>query len=481
MLSMKAIIKNYGPINVLNAVDLEVRNGEVHALLGSNGAGKSTLIKVLGGLVTPNSGVISLDGNSIDVSSPKRSLSAGVAIVHQETDLVPELSVAENIFLGMESSVTGAENGFLSRINRTLLKNAASELLRRYGLDVAPGAKVADLAPGAQQIVQIARVLALESKVVIFDEPTARLGQKDRDVLFRIFATLKNEGKKLIFVTHYLDEVMLVADRATIMRDGKDVATLETAQTSVQEISRLMVGDDVRLPSRKSSQADDEIVARFDNISDGRAFAGVSFQIRVGEIIGVLGHLGSGRHEISRHIARSRSNGRRSETRHVGFVPEDRRGEGIFPQLAVMENVGLGLLTKKRMFSLMPRAKMKAMTDEYIRALQIKTNGGGQVISTLSGGNQQKAIFARALINEPSLYVIECPTVGVDVKAGAELHAAIFSLVERGASVLLATDDLDEAIRLCDRILIMRNGRIAQELLPQDYSRQALVVAMGAG
>lgn len=482
MLSMGGVTKNYGPINVLNKVDLEVRSGEVHALLGSNGAGKSTLIKILGGLVEADGGVISLEGAEIDVRSPRRSLEAGIAIVHQETDLVPELSVAENIYLGMERPVaSGKGNRFLSPINRTALRTAALDLLKRYGLDVDAGARVADLAPGAQQIVQIARVLALNSRVVIFDEPTARLGPRDRDKLFRIFGMLKSEGRKLIFVTHYLDEVLLAADRATIMRDGRVVSTLDAGKTSVQEISRLMVGDEVRSPTRSSRQERKEIAVSIDSATDGRNFEGVTLQIRSGEIVGLLGHLGSGRHEFSRYLARAQARHRIIGKKGVGFVPEDRRAEGIFPQLALSENVGIGLLAGKGLFSLVPRKEMKARTDEYIRSLQIKSNGSEQVISTLSGGNQQKGVFARALINAPALYVIECPTVGVDVKAGAELHAAIFALAERGAAILLATDDLDEAIRLSDRILVMRKGRIAQELLPPDYSRQALVVAMGAG
>jgi ABC-type sugar transport system ATPase subunit len=475
------MIKNYGPINVLNMVDLEVRTGEVHALLGSNGAGKSTLIKILGGLVDATGGVISLDGQEINIRSPRRSLEAGIAIVHQETDLVPELSVSENIYLGIERTVVGGKGSpLLSRIDRAALHAAASDLMRRYGLDIDVGARVADLAPSAQQIVQIARVLALNSQVVIFDEPTARLGPSDRDKLFRIFSILRNEGRKLIFVTHYLDEVTLVADRATIMRDGRVVSTLDVKDTSVKEISRLMVGDDVRSPTRSRGKADKEIVVNIDSITDGANFRDVSLKIRRGEIVGLLGHLGSGRHELSRYIARTQAEGRAGARRCVGFVPEDRRAEGIFPQLALSENVGVGLLVGRSMFSLTPRKDMKGRTQDYIRDLQIKANGSDQIISTLSGGNQQKGIFARALITDPELYVIECPTVGVDVKAGAELHAAIFALAERGAAVLLATDDLDEAIRLSDRIVVMRKGRISQELLPQDYSRQALVVAMGS-
>lgn len=481
MLSMKGISKDYGPVRVLNNVDFELRSGEIHALLGSNGAGKSTLIKILGGVVSASNGTIELNGMRLDVGSPRQSLEAGIAIVHQETDLVPELSVAENIFLGLERRVTNGDRKLLfAPIDRSRIDVEARQLLEDYGLDLDSTMRVVDLAPSGQQLVQIARVLALNSDVVVFDEPTARLGPQDRDRLFKIFAMLRQRGKKIIFVTHYLDEVLLTADRATIMRDGKLVRTLDVSSTNVAEISRLMVGDDVIVPQRDQSRKKGEVILRVEGASDTGAYERVSLDIAGGEIVGLLGHLGSGRHEFSRYIARDHKLDKHSSEGINGFVPEDRRSEGIFPQLALFENIGIGLLTGRGLFSLTPRRKMLAKTQELIRQLQIKTAGSDQIISELSGGNQQKAVFARSLILDPDLYVIECPTVGVDVKAGAELHAAIFALAERGAAVLLSTDDLDEAIRLCDRIVVMRKGRISQELLPHDFSRQALVVAMGA-
>jgi ABC-type sugar transport system ATPase subunit len=479
MLSMRGVTKYYGSIKVLDGVDFDVEDGEVHALLGSNGAGKSTLIKILGGLVPATEGDIRSNGQPIDVSSPRRSLEAGIAIVHQENDLVPELSVAENIFLGLEGAGgKRRRRSIFQAIDRASLKISAQKLLSRYGLDVDPDARVADLAPSAQQVVQIARVLALDSKVVVFDEPTARLGPRDRDRLFQIFAKLKAEGRRLVFVTHYLDEVMLAADRATIMRDGRLVDTLDVGETTVQEISRLMVGDDVAVPVRRKALTGATVLS-VQSASMDDVYKDISLEIAGGEIVALLGHLGSGRHEFSRFVAKGHKSA--SNGRATGFVPEDRRSEGIFPQLTLYENIGVGMLQKKGLFSIIPKKRMVDSTNDYIRRLQIKTYGSQQVISTLSGGNQQKAVFARALSTDPDLYVIGCPTVGVDVKAGAELHAAIFGLAERGAAILLATDDLDEAIRLSDRIVVMRKGRISREFLPTDFSRQALVLAMGAG
>jgi ABC-type sugar transport system ATPase subunit len=475
---MRSISKQYGPVRVLQDVEFEVRAGEIHALLGSNGAGKSTLIKILGGLVEASHGTISLDGELIDVSSPRRSLEAGIAVVHQDTELVPELTVAENIFLGLEGQSLSEPGQMFAKVNRLRLTERARQLLEDYGLGLDPVTPVRSLAPSAQQLVQIARVLALESTVVVFDEPTARLGSQDRDRLFRIFKRLRQDGKKIIFVTHYLDEVLAVADRATIMRDGRVVSTLHVPATTVGEISHLMVGDNVVTPARNSALQRGAATVQITKASSGAAFKDVSLEIAAGEIVGLVGHLGSGRHEFSRYVM-ARANLARGRSGGKGFVPEDRRSEAIFPQLALYENVAIGLLRQQPLFSFIPRKRMVEVTHAYIQRLQIKTSDVLQIISTLSGGNQQKAVFARALIQQPLLYIIECPTVGVDVKAGAELHAAIFEIAEQGAAILLSTDDLDEAIRLSDRIVIMRKGRVSQELQSEHFSRQALVVAMG--
>lgn len=480
MLEMTGITKSYGPITVLEDMRFEVRSGEVHALLGANGAGKSTLIKVIGGLIADASGTIALDGQRLTLASPADSLRAGIRIVHQDTDLVPELSVAENMYLGTERTFGRSFAGLLSAMPRKRLVRAAGELLKAYELEIDPSSKIMDLAPGAQQLAQIARALSSDSSLLIFDEPTARLGKADRERLFKIFSNLRSRGKKIVFVTHYLDEVLDICDRATIMRDGRLVATLDVNHTDTKEISRLMVGDEVSIPGRKPGGGNAKPVISVRNASRNLAYSGVSMEIAAGEIVGLVGHVGSGRHEISRDIARSAGVFQGGGRSPYGFVPEDRRSEGIFPDLSVAENIGIGLLVGRRLFSLIPRREIKEASRRLIEQLEIKTNGPSQVISTLSGGNQQKVVFGRALVTNPDFYVIECPTVGVDVKAGAELHGSIFRLAERGAAILLSTDDLDEAILLSDRILVMRKGRLSAEIGPDEFSRQRLVHAMGA-
>ena len=495
MLSMQGIHKEFSGVTVLDGVDFEVESGEVHALLGANGAGKSTLIKVLGGQYPDARGTTEIDGRTVDLSTPKIALLSGIGIVHQEFDLVPEMTVAENIFLGLENLDIGAPRSFWRRMDRRALSVAARRILDEYQLGLDPNVKIGALSAGAQQIAEIARVLALRSDVMIFDEPTARLGQRDKNRLFEVFATLRRSGKKVVFVTHYLDEVIAVADRASVMRDGRLIARRPIADTSVEELSRLMVGGDVRRATKRADARRGATVLEVGDLSDGTTFEDVDLTVAAGEVVGLVGHLGSGRHEVTRCILGSRqSTGRIAVTPPkggsgkgnsgtgtlVGFVPENRRSEGIFAELPVAANVAIGFLKSRSMFAPLPRQEIERTAAETVRRLQIKTAGTSQKIGQLSGGNQQKVVFGRSMVSDPALYVIEAPTVGVDVKAAVELHSEIFALADRGAGILLATDDLDEAILLSDRILVMLRGKIVTELDPHGLTRQQLVAAMGA-
>ena len=488
MLSMRNISKDFNGIQVLKSVDFEVRSGEVHALLGANGAGKSTLIKVLGGQYPDADGLTELDGKPADLASPRRALLSGIGIVHQEFDIVPELSVAENIYLGFENLKFGSRRSMLSRIDRGIMRDAARSLLDEYSLPILPEDIVGELSAGGQQLVQIARVLALQSDVMIFDEPTARLGQDDRERLFSVFRLLRERGKKVVFVTHYLDEVINVADRASVMRDGVMIATREIHDTNINELSRLMVGEDVRPAAKQSGHSTGEIVLDVRQLGEPGQFDDITFSVRAGEIVGVVGHLGSGRHQLTRKVLsiatdpsrRRREAIRRPGMRDAGFVPEHRRVEGIFPDLSLGSNIALGYLRNRPLFSFVTPSGVRSRGEAVIRTLQVKTSSVEQKIGELSGGNQQKVVFGRSMVCEPDLYVIEAPTVGVDVKAAVELHNEIFSLARKGSAILLATDDLDEAILLSDRILVMFRGRIIKEFQSAQVSRQDLVAAMGA-
>ncbi len=474
MLRIREATKAFGAITVVDRVNLDVHKGEVHALLGANGAGKSTLINILGGRFPDASGRFTLNDRDIRLSSPSAAIREGIVIVHQEAELVPHLSVAENVFLGHER--TSERAGLLRPIGRDGLFARARRLLDAFALEIPATATVFSLPPAARQLVQIARALSHDAEVVIFDEPTARLGPNERAVLFSIFERLRQDGRMLIFVTHYLDEVIQVADRATVMRDGRRVDTVAVADTSVAALSRMMVGDDV-VPRKRASVAARGKVSIAVRHGQLPGFADLSLEVARGEIVGLLGHPGSGRREVTRGIVELL---RRSQNGRVGFVPEDRRAEGLFPFLSVAENISLGILSGRPLLSVRKIAAEKAVAGETIRQLSLKCSGPGQPVSELSGGNQQKAVFGRATVLHPEVYVIECPTVGVDVKAASEIHRQIFELADKGASIVLATDDLDEALFLADRLLVMFRSRISAELAASEATRPALIAAMGA-
>jgi ABC-type sugar transport system ATPase subunit len=488
MLEMRNISKDFSGVRVLKHVNFAVKSGEVHALLGANGAGKSTLIKVLGGQYPDATGTTGLNGEIADLASPRRALLSGIGIVHQEFDIVPELTVAENIYLGFENLKLGSKRYLIGSINRRVIQDAAAALLKEYDLTIKADAVVGKLSVGGQQLVQIARVLALQSDVMIFDEPTARLGQDDRERLFAVFGLLRERGKKVVFVTHYLDEVIAVADRASVMRDGNMIATLDVSDTNIAELSRLMVGEDVRSAEKQSDARFGDPVLVLENLSSQNSFSNVSLEVRSGEIVGIVGHLGSGRHELTRKVlsiatdrsARRRSIVRKGSSKETGFVPEHRRLEGIFPDLSVGANIAVGYLRNRPLFSFVSPGEVKKRAEAIVRTLQVKANNVDQKIAQLSGGNQQKVIFGRSMVSEPELYVIEAPTVGVDVKAAVELHNEIFSLARKGSAILLATDDLDEVLLLSDRIFVMLRGRVVREFDAKSLTRQQLVASMGA-
>jgi len=476
MLGIRGVSKSFAGNKVVDDVSFEVVPGEVHALLGANGAGKSTLINVLGGRFRDAEGVVSLNGVPLLLDSPAASLAAGIGIVHQEFDLVPSLSVAENMFLGRESA--DGRKSLWRGIDRVRLQSAARDLLKSYALSLDVAAQVESLPIASRQLTQIARALALQSEVVIFDEPTARLGPAERQLLFAIFGKLKAAGKRVIFVTHYLDEVLEAADRATVMRDGKFVATVPAATASVATLSQLMVGEDVAAPRKKQRRSDTLALDLRDH--EGEGFAPITLAVGQGEIVGLVGHLGSGRHELTRSIVRTLRHDTSGNRITVGFLPEDRRAEGIFPQLSVGDNISLGMLLRRGALRTRPQAEEHRVAEEVIEKLRIRSQGRDQRIAELSGGNQQKAVFGRAMVQAPPLYVIECPTVGVDVRAAADLHQQILGLVDAGAGVLLASDDIDEVLGLSDRILVMFRGRVVASHDHGSVSRQDLIAAMGS-
>jgi ABC-type sugar transport system ATPase subunit len=491
MLDLRNITKQFGKFKALDAVDFRVAAGEVVALVGANGAGKSTLLKVLAGLYADASYSASLEGNPLDLSSPGAALRAGIGVVYQETDLVPQFSVAENMYLGhepMSQSMLG-----IRTISKREIMSRARQILRRVGLDeMKAGANVASLSIEMRQMAQIAKVLTLDPQVVLFDEPTARLSAEGREKLFSVIGQLKADGKMIVFVSHYLEEVFAVADRVVVLRDGQCVVDQSASSLDVPRLVKLMVGDVQVSPTTDPNTAGRTVLA-VEQLSCQPHFEGVSFAARASEILGVTGIIGSGRHEMIRTLISERTTGGSIKIggeeianksvgqvvgRYIGFVPEDRKRDGIIASRSVSENLSLPWLRDLSVAGVVPRSKVLARAKALISRLRLVCSSPSQPVSDLSGGNQQKAVLGRWLNSNLSVVLLEAPTVGVDVAGKEEIRQLIRALAAGGMSVVISTDDMWELEEITDRILVMFRGGVIAEFQTRTMRRSDLLSAL---
>ncbi|KAB8193864.1 ATP-binding cassette domain-containing protein [Nonomuraea phyllanthi] len=475
---MKGIVKQFPGVRALDGVDLDVRAGEVHCLLGQNGAGKSTLIKVLAGAHQPDEGTIQFDGRTVRPSSPIDAIRLGFATIYQELDLVDGLSVAENIFLGHEH----ARLGF---VNRAAARRAATEVLRRLGHpEIRPSAEVGRLSPAAKQVVSMARALSHEAKLIIMDEPSAALAHDEVANLFRIIRELTAQGVAVVYISHRLEEIREIGDRVTVLKDGRTVAVgLSARDTPTGEIVSLMTGRNVEyvFPPRAGRSPGEEVLA-VENLSSPGVFSGVSFSVRAGEIVGLAGLVGSGRSEILEAVYGARPfSGRVSLAgrpvgrgltgrgvvgtvrRGMGLAPEERKAQALLLDQSVTANITLGTLPGFARFGWIDRKRELTEARRLSEMLDIRPPDPERPIRTLSGGNQQKAVLARWLLGGRKLLLLDEPTRGVDVGARAELYALIRDLAERGIGVLLVSSEVPEVLGLADRVLVLREGAVIHE------------------
>ena len=500
MLEMSGIRKHFGATIALDGVDFAISPGEVHALLGENGAGKSTLMKVLGGLYPSDAGEITLDGEVLDLSDPKAALNAGIGMVYQEFDLAPDLSVAENILLGHETSQR-IRRLPVSYLSRRQLKEQASSLLAEYGFDdLAPGQRVGNLPVGARQLTQVSKALALDSRVVVFDEPTARLTSHERERLFKVIRRLADAGKMIVFISHYLEEVLEISDRVTVLRDGRSVAEERASELSIEDLTRLMVGhdnlSDVAVSSDRRPVQGDDIVFEVDGLTSEPHFRDISFQVRAGEIFGIAGIIGSGRHELTRAlIGALKSSGRirlatnelhlrnpaQAVREGIGFVPEDRRLEGVVPDRTIEQNLSLAWLDQVASFGVLRGRKIRQRATDLIKRTGVRCSGPSQPVWQLSGGNQQKVVLGRWFGADVPVVVMEAPTVGVDIVATEEIHNQIRELASAGRAIIISSDDLRELEHVADRIMIMVRGNVTQTLDAHSASHDQFLGALGVG
>jgi ribose transport system ATP-binding protein len=475
LLEMRGIVKRFPGVLALGGVDLDVRAGEVHCLLGQNGAGKSTLMKVLSASYQPDEGEIRWAGEAVQLPNPQASMRLGISTIYQELDLVPDLSVAENIFLGHEISTAGFTQ-------RSAVNRAAAALLERLGhAEIPPGRPVGRLAPAARQIVSMARALSQNTRLLILDEPSAVLDQGEVANLFRVIRDLAAEGVAVVYISHRLEEIRQIGDRMTVLKDGRTVATgLSVADTPTSELITLMTGRAIEyvFPPRGSSTPGEVVLAVRDLGVQG-LFSGVDLTVRAGEIVGLAGLVGAGRSEIVETVYGARRasagtvevNGKRLPRGNVraavaagmGLCPEERKSQGLLLDQAVYRNITVSSLRRFARFGMLDAAAERARARELAASLDVRPAGVDREVRLLSGGNQQKVVLARWLLRECTVLVLDEPTRGVDVGARTEIYQLIRALADAGVAIVVVSSEVEEVLGLSDRVLVVREGRVVHE------------------
>ncbi|MBM7868026.1 ATP-binding cassette domain-containing protein [Heliobacterium gestii] len=496
LLEMRSINKSFPGAKVLKDADFTVEKGEIHALLGENGAGKSTLMKILTGIYRKDSGDIRFDGKALAVHGPREAEALGIVMIHQEFNLVPPLSVAENIFLGNEGPFTR-----WGTILWPALVEASRRFLDQVGLAVAPTRPVDELSVGEKQLVEVAKALSKEAKLLIMDEPTAALTETEKEKLFSIMRALSGRGVSIIFISHRMEELFAICDRVTVLRDGAYIATRPIQETTIDELVSLMVGRQVEDRFPKAVVAPGEMILEAEGLQNDR-LKGVSLHVRAGEVVGIGGLMGAGRTEVGRAVygldratGSLRLKGRNGENfsglfhhpaeaiaHGVAMVPEDRKDEGLVLLASVKENLALPTLDRRARLGVIDQAEERRMVDGYVKTLQIKTATTEQPVRNLSGGNQQKVVFGKCLETKPRLLILDEPTRGVDVGAKVEIYQLINELAASGIGILLISSDLPELMGMSDRIYVMYEGRITGHFTGQSVTEEAFMrCATGGG
>jgi inositol transport system ATP-binding protein len=497
LLSMSMIRKRFPGVQALDDAGLEVLPGEIHALLGENGAGKSTLIKILSGAQQPDSGSIEFGGQNVVMVSPHDAQRRGIATIYQEFTLAPNMTIAENVFIGREPGL-----GFF--VDWRKMASETRSITKRLGLELQPMAIVRDLSVAEQQMVEIARALSMKSRLIVMDEPTSALSSVEVEKLFRIARELKAQGLSIIFVTHRLEEVMQICDRYTVLRDGRLVGSGAIADITIDGIIRLMVGREVKaLFAHQQREITGEVVLRVEGLNrrgnaqdqNATVLADVGFEVRGGEILGVAGLVGAGRTEMARAVFGADAfdsghviiEGRQIHIRSpkdaihhgIGLVPEDRKQQALFLALAVRINLSMAAHRQiLRWGVFIDETAERAMVEEYRQKLNIRMASPEQLIASLSGGNQQKVTLARWLALRPKVLIVDEPTRGIDIGAKVEVHNLLLEMAQSGIAVVAISSELPEILAISDRIITMREGRVTGQINREDATEEILMSMM---
>ncbi|MDR1766587.1 MAG: sugar ABC transporter ATP-binding protein [Lachnospiraceae bacterium] len=480
-LSMKNITKRYPGVLALDHVSIEIKAGEIRALVGENGAGKSTLIKVLSGAVTNDEGEIRVGDKVFPHITTLQARENGIAVVYQEGSLVPSLSVAENVYLGKR---------FGRLVNHKALEHMAAQTFEHLGIKVNPGTAVANLSPAYRQLVEIVKAVSQDAEIVVMDEPTAQLTVDEVEMLFGIIRRLKADGITVVYISHRLDEIFEITDSVTVMRDGKYITTLDTKETNKTELIEYMVGRELSLSYPRSSKPPGEVALELENVT-GNGDKDVSLYVRGGEILGLGGLVGSGRTELAKVIfgAASAKTGtilvrgakveikspKDAVSRSIGLIPEDRKSEGCFLKMTIQWNVALMNLRRTGTRFFVNEKNEREQALRYREALKIKTPSVAQLVGNLSGGNQQKVVLAKVLAAQSDILIFDEPTRGIDVGARSEIYELMVRLLEEGKAIIMISSDMEELLGMSDRIVVLGEGRVRGELAREEFSQQKVL------
>ncbi|MDP9859228.1 ribose transport system ATP-binding protein [Olsenella profusa DSM 13989] len=485
ILQMHGITKSFGNTRVLKGVDFKLERGEVHALLGENGAGKSTLINVLGGVYPPNAGSIEIDGNQVDIDSVPTARRNGIEIIHQEIVLVPYLNIAQNIFLGREIVKKGGI------VDEQEMEAQAKQKLSVLGVDISVTTLVKDLSIAQQQMVEIAKAVSFDARILVMDEPTSSLSDEEVESLFSIIRNLKKRGVSIVYISHRMSELLEITDCITVIRDGEYIGTVRTSQTNQGELVQMMVGRSLSNFYQRTYEPTEHVVFEARHLEKKGVFGDVSFQVHAGEILGFAGLIGAGRSELMQAIFGSSTydsgemlidgdpvyfkNCADAIINGLALVPESRKKQGLDLLASVRFNVALSNLGKISYGSIVNWGKADTLVSKYIDDLHVKTPSLSTEVSSLSGGNQQKVVLAKWLATNPKVLILDEPTRGIDIGAKTEIYSIINELSKGGTAIILVSSELPELINMCDRICVVHGGRITGTLQRREFSQEKIM------
>ena len=486
LLTMKNIKKSFSGVAALKNAELELNKGEVVALMGENGAGKSTLMKILTGIYSKDEGTVTFEGKEVEYKSVSESEEAGIAIVHQELNMMNDLTVAQNLFIGKER-----KKGIF--IDDAKMAGDAKELFKKLNVDINPNVKIGSLTVGKQQMVEIAKAISTNAKVIVFDEPTAALTDSEIEELFKVIIDLRAKGTGIMYISHRMDEINVISDKVIVMRDGEYVGTLVTKECTKDDIIKMMVGRTVFMEPKTKSDvaADAEVVLRCENLNRGKHVKNVSFDLRKGEILGFSGLMGAGRTEVARLIfgadpmdsGKIYIHGKEVSIKStkdavnsgIGYLSEDRKRYGLLVDKSVEENTCLSSLEKFTKGLFIDGSKSKTVSEKYVQELRSKRASVTLIIKKLSGGNQQKVVIAKWLVKDSEILIFDEPTRGIDVGAKSEIYDLMERLVKEGKSIIMISSELPEVLRMSDRVVVMCEGRITGCLDISEASQEGIM------